>query len=518
MSRGKPRAGDGDVPKDEIKLIDLIDKDLQAACNAPPFAGIQPSQLAKSGWTTTPNYAYIMIAHYPKVFRTPARRFPRCLVRTTWVFREGSWSRIEDSVNIRSLEVRSAKFDERPIMSVTVFGRPPDDPDVVPDSDLDESFGPDSRSQSRDERLKIEAKSRLHLFCHRPKNPFCPVCQRAKMMAPCARKTGGSSTIRSEAYGDHITIDLIIAKDLRDCGFDDQKVSLIVKDVYTNFRHVYPSAKKDCEQVLDDLLRFTGVDDNIKVVYSDNAPELIYGVKQLDKSIRHVASREYAAQSVAEREVRIVLDGARSNLVQSGFPEKFWPLAAQHHTMALNLTKRADVDAVPWELTFGSMFDGMIVPFAAKVLYWNDPKRKSKGPSKFGPSSAESVFLGYHIQPGFVWKGDYLVTPLEELRNAIEIGTLPLLRVSRMEVPVGGHSFPVHDLTSNKIDPARPPKLDDRNCHAVQDNIQKGIDGGKLVEKSSEAQGQGGVQGLRFHTSMIHQNAGRFSRPCRLYS
>ena len=32
--------------------------------------------------------------------------------------------------------------------------------------------------------------------------------------------------------------------------------------------------------------------------------------------------------------------------------------------------------------------------------YWNDPKRKVTALTKFGPSSAKGIFLGYHIQPG----------------------------------------------------------------------------------------------------------------------
>ena len=34
---------------------------------------------------------------------TPASRHPRCLIRTTWVFRDGSWSKAEDKVDIRAL-------------------------------------------------------------------------------------------------------------------------------------------------------------------------------------------------------------------------------------------------------------------------------------------------------------------------------------------------------------------------------------------------------------------------------
>ena len=241
-------------------------------------------------------------------------------MRSTWVFREGKWSNVEDNVDIRSLGVKAGKFEEKAIMSVTMFARPDDDPELVPDSDLNLDHGPEGDKMSKD-------TSQKHLFCHRPKNPFCPTCQRAKMMAPYTKKTGGASTVRSEAYGDHLTMDHIIARDLRDYGFDEQRVALVVKDVFSKFRYVYPSDTKEGEQVLEDLLHFVGVDDDINVMYPDNAPDLIHGVKQLDRRMRHVTSREYANQnkSVAEREIRTILEGTRANLAQSGLPEKFWP-------------------------------------------------------------------------------------------------------------------------------------------------------------------------------------------------
>ena len=67
------------------------------------------------------------------------------------------------------------------------------------------------------------------------------------------------------------------------------------------------------------------------------------------------------------------------------------------------------------------------------TLYWNDPKRKVTAPTKFGPSSAKGISLGYHIQPVFFWKRDCFVTPVDGLRDAIEIAKLPMLRVKRME-------------------------------------------------------------------------------------
>ena len=61
------------------------------------------------------------------------------------------------------------------------------------------------------------------------------------MYAPQARKTGGSSTIYSKAFGDHITVDHIITADAKDYGFQEETVAHVVKDVYSKFRYVYPS-------------------------------------------------------------------------------------------------------------------------------------------------------------------------------------------------------------------------------------------------------------------------------------
>ena len=113
---------------------------------------------------------------------------------------------------MRELPQKVAKFEEPTILSISIFERPPDNPVPEPDSDHDEA--PDDVGGS--EKLRLEAETAAHKFTHRPKNPFCKVCQRAKMMAPHARKKGGSSTIASKKFGDHITIDHVITKDFRD--------------------------------------------------------------------------------------------------------------------------------------------------------------------------------------------------------------------------------------------------------------------------------------------------------------
>ena len=75
----------------------------------------------------------------------------------------------------------------------------------VPKRDDKERKPIDSKTaelRSRGEaELRKEATSAHHLLTHMPKNPFCPVCQRAKMYKPPSKKTDGVRSIKSETFG-----------------------------------------------------------------------------------------------------------------------------------------------------------------------------------------------------------------------------------------------------------------------------------------------------------------------------
>ena len=107
------------------------------------------------------------------------------------------------------------------------------------------------------------------------------------MLAPHSRKRGGSSTIESKAFGDHITVDHVVTRDLRDHGLDSEKVAFVVKDVFSKFRYVYPSPTKQADQCHEHLQHFLQVGDKAGVVYSDNAPELKDAVKAYEVSSQH---------------------------------------------------------------------------------------------------------------------------------------------------------------------------------------------------------------------------------------
>ena len=435
----------------EEERIPHSDPEIEAAIKAEPPISIDRKHLMRSGWVKQPEFASTIIAFWPRVLRAPNAKCPSKTIRTTFAFNGEAWVKIEGDFNLEELDSRAAKVPERVPMTITCFESNPRNPELQEDSDAELEKEP----QTNEQRLRDEAHSSEHLMTHRPKNPFCPICQRAKMYAPQALKVGGSSSIESKSYGAHLTVDHLITR--------DQRVGLVIKDVCAKFQCVYPSPTKEADQVHDDLLHFVGVDDEIGIIYSDHAPELKDAVHRM--GIRHNTSREYVDENkaVIEREVRTILEGTRANLVQSGLPDSMWPLAAQHHAMALNTSPRVATGAIPSEGRFGEQFPGMHVPFGARVLFWN-PKQNVTGSSKFARTGQEGIFLGYHVQPGFIFKREYLVTPVAGCQDPIENGVCKVVRVRRMELPHGGFTFPTLPQEVSSRDSAGIPSLDDQNC------------------------------------------------------
>ena len=165
--------------------------------------------------------------------------------------------------------------------------------------------------------LKEEAKSIRHMLTHVPKNPYCDICTRAKMFKPPSRAVGGSTEVKAEKFGDHITADFIVTRDEDELGIEE-KSALVVKDIATGFMYVYPNARRTTNAAILAIKHFVGRNEQIGVFYSDNAPELISAMKILQ--CRHVLSRDYISKSnaQAERAVRSVLEGTRVNLLQAG--------------------------------------------------------------------------------------------------------------------------------------------------------------------------------------------------------
>ena len=218
------------------------------------------------------------------------------------------------------------------------------------------------------------------------------------------------------------------------------------------FIQVRPKSSESCVNAFNHLLSHK---DEVGAVYTDNSRELIATISEL--GYRHQTSTEYvdSSKSFVEREIRHMLEGTRTNLVQSGLPLQYWPLAMQHFSMAVNATPQLNGDDAPWKLRFEEDFPGQLIPFGAKILFWNNPKRVDNTSGKTSPTANDGIFLGYHIQPGFAWKGEYLVAKLEALDYHAETGSITVQRARRVELIAGGFVFPLRALKE-----AKEPKPD----------------------------------------------------------
>ena len=185
-------------------------------------------------------------------------------------------------------------------------------------------------------------------------------------------------------------------------------MALVLKDFHTQCKYLYPSQSKDAQSSMDGLNHIIWSKDDVQVVCTDNPPEFIRAIKDL--GYRHETSIEYVDSSIsfAEHEIRQMLEGARSNL-----PLKMWPLAMQHHAAAINASPTLDGSGSPWQLRFGEEFLQCTLHLEPKCCSGITPKRADNTTAKLSPTSNEGLFLGYYIQPGHDWKGEYLVAKLE---------------------------------------------------------------------------------------------------------
>lgn len=96
--------------------------------------------------------------------------------------------------------------------------------------------------------LREEAKSKGHLLCHMPKNPYCKTCQQVKLLKP--RTSGGSKHIDAEKIAEHLTVDFLIAAADEESGLDGEHVAMVVKDVATNFMYIYPNGARTARDAI----------------------------------------------------------------------------------------------------------------------------------------------------------------------------------------------------------------------------------------------------------------------------
>ena len=208
----------------------------------------------------------------------------------------------------------------------------------------------------------------------------------------------------------------------------------------------------------------------------------------------HAASTPWRpeANGLIEREIRIISDGTRAMLAQSGLGHPWWTYASRafcHHT---NVSICSGIDGrTPWVRKHGSEFRSRLFPFGCEVRYRRPIPYRSG--LKLDVRGSAGMFLGYHLAPGGHWQRDYLAADLEDLMN-VKDQTVRTYRFKEATLPAEGPTFPLRTaciavnqrhleehIESGHLDDAEPTSdVEDRDGPTTADAIEDGAANGPV--------------------------------------
>ena len=189
----------------------------------------------------------------------------------------------------------------------------------------------------------------------------------------------------------------------------------MVQDLATQWIQTYPRKTKTSQETQRTLQKFLEPDRNLKsftLTIPWNSCE--------DLSWNHCTSNttQIGDQwNFAEKTVRRVKEGISAVLFQSGLNENWWADSVECHTYLRNVTDLLSGGKTSYERRFGQPLKGTIIPFGSLVEYYPITAKDQSRIHQFGKKVFPSLFLGYALCAGWIWKGDVLVTDLEELET-----------------------------------------------------------------------------------------------------
>ena len=253
--------------------------------------------------------------------------------------------------------------------------------------------------------LKIQAKSLNHQLTHFPANRFCQTCRAAKAQKVPAKRRRFFKTPLA-AFGDEVTVDHIIARNVLSHGLKGEKYGFVFRDRYTGWLDAAPINEKTANTAGAALVDIRGAQDTFKYFYTDGAPEIkksLINVGPRGAPVAHDECVPGRHAPVIERTNRHVLEGTRALLRHAGTPYQFWPWAMRQFCFLENVAKY-DGEPSSYEKRHGETFipvwdggEGPHLPYGAAIEYRPSPDNPAARP-KIDPSQSplvRGIFLGY---------------------------------------------------------------------------------------------------------------------------
>jgi Integrase core domain. len=187
---------------------------------------------------------------------------------------------------------------------------------------------------------------------------------------------------------DLVTGDYIQGREDSILAITGDRNAFVIKDLWSGIKQIYPSADRDADTTVIAIMDFLDTTP-CKRFYSDDDRAIKDACKKC--KVRHETSMPGIHETNAKIE-NAILDierGARSALIQAGFPPCFWSFAAPHYCL-LDNTETLDPKGEPYPngsryfQFHGEEFPGLRAPFGCEVIFKQAPtKAKEFQPVKF---------------------------------------------------------------------------------------------------------------------------------------
>ena len=227
------------------------------------------------------------------------------------------------------------------------------------------------------------------------KNFYCEPCQVGKMHKLPYKQ----SETKTDRVNELIHADLCGPMEVESIG--GSRYFLLVKDDYSHFRKVFflknKSEVKDC---FVKFLKFAycATGNKIKTLRTDNGTEFVnHDMKRLleKKGIVHQTTIPYSPQQngKAEREMRTVVEAARTMLKDAGLGKSLWAEATSTAVYVLNRSGTSSIqNKTPYELYFNKEHNDLKFKRFGSEVYVHIPKEKRR---KWDAKGKKGIFVGY---------------------------------------------------------------------------------------------------------------------------
>lgn len=224
---------------------------------------------------------------------------------------------------------------------------------------------------------------------------ICEACQYGKQARnPFKKSMRGATLPGNIVYSD-------VCGPIAESSVSGKRYFVLFKDGATSYRHVYFLRHKD--EVLECFKKYNAIvnnrfQHNVRILHTDNGREFVneeFNSFLESKGITHECTAPYTPQQNgrSERELRTIMESARSMLYAKDIPKDLWAEAVSCAVYLLNRSSSSQTtDMTPYELWFKQKPNLEHIRIFGSVGYVHIPKEKRK---KLDQKSSKMMLVGY---------------------------------------------------------------------------------------------------------------------------